>query len=47
VGDRIIENLEEYKKAMIVIEMRSNVLFQIQRGPWANYVTVDVRGGHG
>ena len=47
VGDRVIENLEEYKKAMIVIEMRRNVLFQIQRGPWANYVTVDVRGGHG
>jgi serine protease Do len=47
VGDRAIENPEEYKKAMIVIEMRRNVLFQIQRGPWANYVNVDVRGGHG
>jgi len=30
-----------------VIEMRRNVLFQIQRGPWANYVTVDVRGDRG
>ena len=47
VGDQAVENLDAYKKAMIVIEMRRNVLFQIQRGPWANYVTVDVRGDRG
>ncbi len=47
IGDRTISNLEEYKKAMRLIEMRRNILFQIQRGPWANYVTVDVWGNQG
>jgi S1-C subfamily serine protease len=42
IGERTIANLEEYKRAMRVIEMRRNLLFQIQRGPWASYVTVDV-----
>jgi len=46
IGDRTVANLDEYKKAMSVIEMRRNVLFQIQRGPWANYVTVDVWANH-
>jgi serine protease Do len=47
IGDRIVTNLKEYERAMSTIEMRRNVLFQIQRGPWANYVTVDVWGRRG
>jgi len=47
IGDRAIASLDDYKKAISVIEMRKNVLFQIQRGPWANYVTVDIWGDQG
>ncbi len=47
IGDRAIADLKDYEKAARVIEMRKNVLFQIQRGPWANYVTVDIWGNHG
>ena len=46
IADQGIANLKEYEKAMRVIEMRKSVLFQIQRGPWANYVTVNIWGGH-
>ncbi len=47
IGDRTIVDLRGYERAARMIEMRRNVLFQIQRGPWANYVTVDVWGSHG
>lgn len=47
IADQRIASLKQFKKAMSVIEMRKSVLFQIQRGPWANYVTVDIWGGHG
>ncbi len=47
IGDRTIGNLRDYEKAARVIEMRKNMLFQIQRGRWANYVTVDIWGSQG
>jgi serine protease Do len=47
IGDQIISNLKDYAKTASVLEMRRNILFQIQRGPWANYVTVDMWGGPG
>jgi serine protease Do len=47
IGDQTVAGLEEYRKAARVIEMRRNVLFQIQRGPWANYVTIDIWGDQG
>ena len=42
IGDQAVEDLEDCKKALCAIEMRRNIPFQIQRGPWANYVTVDI-----
>ena len=47
IGDRSISTPEEYEKALHLIELRKNLLFQIQRGPWANYVTVDIWGEQG
>jgi len=47
IGDQVITNLKEYEKATRVIEMRRNILLQIQRGPWANYVNVDIWGSQG